>query len=216
MLWMSPHPEMQGTFIAGDTWSAECTCLLEAAHIEIQTVLMETIIQDILNVSKSVACQKCVHIKACVATGNAPRGWVQVKMTFILYLAGSTILWLKGIIALIYCTSCRKQCKNWWLVISGMKHWGMFPTSITISLQMREVQRSSNAPCDYTYTGSSGKQSCTWHFLDIEGASDSTSHDIKRLPNGMGLETHCSVGTAACWVAEKIQPLSKEIFCRGI
>jgi hypothetical protein len=53
---------------------------------------METIIQDILNVSKSVAFKKYVHIKACIAMGNAPRAWVQVKMTFILYLGGSTIL----------------------------------------------------------------------------------------------------------------------------
>jgi hypothetical protein len=28
---------------------------------------------------------------------------------------------------------------------------------IYISLQTREVQRNCNAPCDYTYTGSSGK-----------------------------------------------------------
>jgi len=31
-------------------------------------------------------------------------------MIFILYLGGSTILWLKGIIVIIYCPSCRKLC----------------------------------------------------------------------------------------------------------
>jgi hypothetical protein len=35
------------------------------------------------------------------------------------------------------------------------------PTSIPISLQNREIHRKRNAPCDYTYTGSSGKQEVT-------------------------------------------------------
>jgi len=35
---------------------------------------------------------------------------------------------------------------------------GMFPKTITICLQTREVHRNPNAPCDYIYTGSSGKQ----------------------------------------------------------
>jgi hypothetical protein len=68
---------------------------------------MEMIKHDTLNVPKSVANQKYMHTKACVTTGNAPRAWAQVKMTFILYLGG-----LKDIIVLMYCHSCRKQCKN--------------------------------------------------------------------------------------------------------
>jgi len=72
---------------------------------------MEMIKHDTLNVPKSVANQKYMHTKACVTTGNAPRAWAQVKMTFILYLGGSTILWLKDMV-LMYCHSCRKQCKN--------------------------------------------------------------------------------------------------------
>jgi len=67
-----------------------------AVHIEIQKVIMEMIKHDTLNVPKSVAYQKYMHIKACVTTGNAPRAWAQVKMTFILYLGG-----LKDIIVLM-------------------------------------------------------------------------------------------------------------------
>jgi len=56
ILWecLPPHPELQVTLIAGDTWNVACTCLLETAYIEIQTVIMETI-KHILNVSKSIA-----------------------------------------------------------------------------------------------------------------------------------------------------------------
>jgi hypothetical protein len=129
---------------------------MEATHIKIQTVLMETIIQDILNVSISVELyQKYVHIKACVAMESAPKVWVKVKMTFILHLGGSTILWLKGIIVLIYFHAE----KNDKLVARNVrdKTLGMFPTSITISIYTREVHRHYNAPCDYTHTGCSGK-----------------------------------------------------------
>ena len=42
-----------------------------------------------------------------------------------------------------------------------MKHWGMFPTSITICMQTREDHRNHNAPHDDIYTGSSGKQEVT-------------------------------------------------------
>jgi hypothetical protein len=67
----------------------------------------------------------------------------------------------KGYNCLIKYTSCTKQCKNWWPVISRMKHWGVFPTSISNSLHTREVQRNRNATHDYTYTGSSGKHEVT-------------------------------------------------------
>jgi hypothetical protein len=33
---MSPHPELQVTFIPGDTWNVELTCILKAGHIEMQ------------------------------------------------------------------------------------------------------------------------------------------------------------------------------------
>jgi hypothetical protein len=83
-------------------------------------------IKHILNVSKSVA--------------------------LILYLERSITLSLKGItVVIIYCPSCRKLCIKWWPVRSGMKHWGMFPTSITIRLHARGVHRNCNTPCDYTY-----------------------------------------------------------------
>jgi hypothetical protein len=43
----------------------------------------------------------------------------------------------------------------------------MSPTSITICLQTREIHRNCNAPCDYTYTGSSGKQEVTLELPKI-------------------------------------------------
>jgi hypothetical protein len=55
--------------------------------------------------------KKYMHIKACVAMGNAPIAWGQDK-TFIVYLGGGTILWLKGINPLVFCSKCRKQCKS--------------------------------------------------------------------------------------------------------
>ena len=42
-----------------------------------------------------------------------------------------------------------------------MKQWSMSPTSITIRLYTREVHTNHNAPCGYTYTGSSRKQEVT-------------------------------------------------------
>jgi hypothetical protein len=60
-----------------------------------------------------------------------------------------------------------------------MKYLGMFPTTITIYPQTREVRRNCIAPCDYTYTGSSGKQEVTLELSQIfEGASKSTSSNI--------------------------------------
>jgi len=38
---------------------------------------------------------------------------------------------------------------------------GISTTSITISLQTREVHRNRNEPCVYTYTRSNGKQEVT-------------------------------------------------------
>ena len=32
----------------------------------------------------------------------------------------------------------------------------------------------------------------------------------QRLPNGMGLETHCSDGSAPCWVTQNLQPHPQE------
>jgi hypothetical protein len=101
-----------------------------------------------------------MHINAYVAMGNAPRLWGQDKMIFILYLGGSTIMWLKVIFIIIYCPSFRKL-RTKWTVISRMKRSGTFSTSITTSLHTREAHRNRNAPCDYTYIGSSGKPEVT-------------------------------------------------------
>ena len=70
-----------------------------------------------------------------------------------------------------------------------MKHWGMYPTSITIYLQTSDVHRNCNAPCDYTCTGSRKEGSFTSVFLDTKGASDSTKHDTTKVATWHGLET---------------------------
>ena len=58
--------------------------------------------------------------------------------------------------------------------------------------------------------------SYTWTFLYIVGASDSTSQDWTKTPNSIGLETHSSEGLAPCWVVEKVEPQSEEIFWGGL
>jgi len=56
--------------------------VLEAVHIAIQTVIMET--NMTLNVFKSVALyQKYLHIKTCLPRRYIPRACGQGKMTFI-------------------------------------------------------------------------------------------------------------------------------------
>jgi hypothetical protein len=57
---------------------------LEVVHIEIQTVIMETLKHELLSVSKSVVrYQKYVHIKVCPARRYTPIDWGQVEMTLI-------------------------------------------------------------------------------------------------------------------------------------
>lgn len=40
--------------IDGDTWKAVNMCFFEIVHIEIQTIIMDSIQQDTLSVSKSI------------------------------------------------------------------------------------------------------------------------------------------------------------------
>jgi len=55
-------------------------------------------------------------------------------------------------------------------------------------LKTRKVKRICNEPCDYIHTGRSGKQEVTLELsLDIEGALDSTSHDITKAARRHGL-----------------------------
>ena len=75
---------------------------MEAVHIEIQTAIMETIEHDILNVSKSVAYQKYKHYLSLYSNGKYTQSPSAGYDDFTLYLGGSTILWLKDIIRIIY------------------------------------------------------------------------------------------------------------------
>ena len=131
-----------------------------------KTVIMEKKIErNILSVSKSVAWhQKYVHNKACLEMGYTPRAWRQVRWCLYLQMERSSILRQRHIVPLVYCPSCRKWCKNSRPGTSGMKHCGMSPTSTRICLQTRDVHRNRNAPHDYIYTGSSGKQEVTLEF----------------------------------------------------
>ena len=55
---------------------------------------------------------------------------------------------------------------------------GISTVSIPFCLQIREIHRKHNPPCDYTYTGRT-QGSYTWALIDIEGSSDTNSHDKK-------------------------------------
>jgi hypothetical protein len=55
---------------------------------------------------------------------------------------------------------------------------GISTISTSICLQTREIHRKHNATCDYTYTGRN-QGSYTWALIDIEGSSDTISHDKK-------------------------------------
>jgi len=67
-----------------DNSKAQSVCILEAVHIEIQTVIMEKNKHGILSVSKPVARYvNYMHVKVCVARRYIPIAWGQVKMTFI-------------------------------------------------------------------------------------------------------------------------------------
>jgi hypothetical protein len=140
-----------------------------------------------------------VHVKACLARRCIPKAWGWLRWHSYLHLGRPTALRLRDIILLVCCPPCGKQCKNWWPGISGMSHQGTSPISIPICLQTRQVHINRDAPCDYTYTGRSGKQfSYTSAFLGIERASDSTSWDIRKdaKPHGLGGTTLAKVDLA--------------------
>ena len=149
-------------------------CSGGCTHWNPRQLLWKKIKHDILSVSKSVAWyQIYMHIKACLVTGYSPKVSRQVTMMFI---------------PLVYCPSCGKWCKNSRPGTTQLKQWGMFPTSVTICLQTREVLINHNAPGVYTYTGGSGNQEVTLElFRDIKKASDSTSHDITHVAKWHGL-----------------------------
>ena len=97
-----------------------------------------------------------------------------------------------------------------------MKHWGMSPTSITICLQTKKVHKNSNAPCDYTHTGSRKQGIFTSAFLDTEGASYSNLRDITKAATWHVLEIPSSNELAPCWGVENLQPRSEETLWRGM
>jgi len=97
------------------------------------------------------------------------------------------------------------------------KSLGLCPcTAIPICLQTRDsTEMAMHHVISHIQEAVENRLRYIWAFLDIEEASDSTSCDTQRLPNKMGLETHCSNGLALCWVAEKLQSSSREETLEG-
>jgi len=98
--------------------------------------------------------------------GYKPRAWRQVNVMFI-PATGTQLYSGKGICTISRMFLCRKLCKNSRPGTSGLKQWGMSPTSVTICLQTREVHINRNAPGVYTYTGGSGKLEITLELSKI-------------------------------------------------
>jgi hypothetical protein len=93
---------------------------------------------------------------------------------------------------------------------------GYVPTSITICLQTKKVHKNSNAPCDYTYTGSRKYGIFTSAFLDTEGASYSNLHHITKAATWHVLEILSSNELAPYWGVESLQPRSEETLWRSM
>ena len=88
---------------------------MEAAHIEMQTVIVGKNKHDILSVSKPVARYvKCEHVKACLARRYIAIAWGQVKITFIPTPAKG-----KGYQPISMLYFMQKTMQNWWPGVSG-------------------------------------------------------------------------------------------------
>jgi len=95
---------------------------------------------------------------ACPAMVYIPRAWRHGKTMFIPANEKVNYTQAKTYCAISLLSFMQKTMPNSTPGTSGMKHWGMSPTSIKICLQ---IHRNRNEQCDYTYTGSSGKQEVT-------------------------------------------------------
>jgi hypothetical protein len=94
-----------------------------------------------------------------------------------LYLARQTVPRLRNIILLVFCGQNIRDESLWYVryIYNYMSTNQGSPTK-------------RNAPCDYTYTGSSGKMKLNWRFpRHLRGLLTKQT-----LPNGMGLETQSS------------------------
>jgi hypothetical protein len=137
---------------------------------------LETIKHDTLIVSNSIALyQKYVNIKPCLARRYISRAWRQVKMKFIPAPGKVNYNQAKAYCPIILLSVVQKTWKNWLPGILRMQQGGMSPTSIPNCLQTTEVHRITLI------------QKGVWAFLDIEGASDSTSCDIIKAAKWHGL-----------------------------
>ena len=88
---------------------------MEAAHIEMQTVIVGKNKHDTLSVSKPVARYvKCEHVKACLARRYIAIAWGQVKITFIPTPAKG-----KGYQPISMLYFMQKTMQNWWPGVSG-------------------------------------------------------------------------------------------------
>jgi hypothetical protein len=100
-----------------------------------------------------------VHIKACPARGYIPRAWGQAKMRLYLCLGRYTQVKAYYPISLLYFMQKTMQKLATRNIKDGtLRH---VPYIYNKCLQTIKVQRNCNAPCDYTYTGRSGKEEVT-------------------------------------------------------
>ena len=155
--------------------------VLEAVHIEMLTVIMEKIKYEVLSVSKPVArCQTYVHIKTYLAKRYIPIAWGQVKMTFIPAPGKanvqrypiSLLTFMKKTMQKLAARHIRDESSGYVPYIDNN-----LPSN-----------KGSPQKLHASYTGSCGKQvSYFWAFLDIEGASDSNSCEVRKAAKWHGL-----------------------------
>ncbi len=151
-----PHTELQEAFIAGDTSKAQSICLWKLYILK--TIIRESIKCDILIVSISVAWyQKYVHIKACLATGciyiepaAGPECFIHAPGKVN---SGDQNIKEETLEHVPYTTKYLPS-----------NHGSPQKPKCTMWLQIYRKQWK--------------RGSYTWAFLDIEGASDSTSCNI--------------------------------------
>jgi hypothetical protein len=113
-------------------------------------------------VSKSVALyQKYVHIKACLATGYTPRAWRQVKMMYIPATGKPNYTQAKAYCPISLLSFMWKMTQKFETRNVRDETMGNVPYIYNKLPTNHGSPINRNVPCDYTYTGSSGKDGVT-------------------------------------------------------
>jgi hypothetical protein len=107
---------------------------------------------------------KYVHIKACLATVYVPRSMRQVKMIFIPVTGNVNYTQTRAYCPFSLLAYIQKMMQKFETRNVREETLGNVPYIYMNLLQTREAHINHNAPCDCTYTGSSGKQEVTIEF----------------------------------------------------